>query len=749
MIADSTSDKLIHRPDKFRLPFCGRKHARESPSSEFGSSALPQDGSASLDITVFSSHRHRLTFGKAPPILAVMISRRIPLPLLGWMSSALIAAHAATSDSTILQELLPVPILGSNQPMAEVQRFTEQTVPPMPSVRTAAEWDKVARRLRRDVLDKVVFRGEAERWRDAKTKMEWLEAFDGGDGYRLRKVRYEALPGFWIPAILYEPENLSGKVPVVLNVNGHEGIGKSVAYKQIRCINLAKRGMIVLNPEWIGMGQLNGTNYQHYRMNQLDLCGASGVAPFYLAMSRGIDLLLAHPNADKERVAVSGLSGGGWQTIFLSSLDTRVTLCNPVAGYSSFRTRARHLEDLGDSEQTPSDLATVADYAHLTAMLAPRPALLTFNASDKCCFGSSHALPPLLEAATPMYRLHGRPERLRSHINFDPGDHNFGLDNRQAFYRLIGDFFFPDEPAFSAVEIPCDREVKAHTNLLVELPAQNATFNSLARNLMRDLPRQSALPTRKGAAVKWQQTQRERLREVVRYPTASVVAEKVGLATNHGVQAIRWKLRIGDDWSVPAVELTKGTATTTLVVVADTGRTNAASLAARLDAGQRILAIDPFYFGESKIRSHDFLFALLVAAVGERPLGIQAGQVSAVARWAAERHAGQPVNVIALGPRSSLFALIAAALEPQAISSLELHQSLGSLKEIIEENWAVNQRPEQFCFGLLADFDVKQLTALTAPRPIQFSSASDRVKSELQGLPEWFELLGGSAPMVE
>ena len=93
-------------------------------------------------------------------------------------------------------------------------------------------------------------------------------------------------------------------------------------------------------------------------------------------------MLLSLKNADPERVVVSGLSGGGWQTIFISALDTRVTLANPVAGYSSFLTRVRRLKDLGDSEQTPCDMATVADYTHLTALLAPRPTLLTYCAKD-------------------------------------------------------------------------------------------------------------------------------------------------------------------------------------------------------------------------------------------------------------------------------------------------------------------------------------------------------------------------------
>src|SRR5262249_9959345 len=161
----------------------------------------------------------------------------------------------------------------------------------------------------------------------------------------------------------------------------------------------------------------------------------------YLSMSRGIDILLEQPHADATRVAVAGLSGGGWQTIFISSLDTRVTLSNPVAGYSSFHTRVKNGSDLGGSEQTPVDLGATADYMHRTAIRAPKPTLLTFNAKDNCCFKADHALPPLLEGCGPIYKLYGRENALRSHVNEDPGDHNFGLDNRQAYYAMVADFF--------------------------------------------------------------------------------------------------------------------------------------------------------------------------------------------------------------------------------------------------------------------------------------------------------------------
>src|SRR5258705_1367875 len=570
-----------------------------------------------------------------------------------------LAGQASQSES--IASLLSTPILDTNLPLAEVQAYTESRVPLVPYVSTVAEWEKLARKMREDALNKVVFRGKATDWRQQKTRVEWLETIPGGAGYHIRKLRYEAVPGFWIPALLYEPENLSGKVPVMLNVNGHEGVGKAVAYKQIRCINEVKRGMLALNPEWIGMGQLRGTNYQHYRMNQLDLCGTSGVSPFYLAMARGLDILLAHKNADPSRVAVSGLSGGGWQTIFISSLDTRVTLANPVAGYSSFRTRARFLEDLGDSEQTPCDLATVADYAHLTAMRAPHPTLLTFNAKDNCCFASPHAMQPLVDAAAPVFKLYGRENALRTHVNYDPGDHNFGQDNRQAFYRMLGDFFARDEDGFSALEIPSENEVKTYEELEVPLPENNGNFNSIARDLSRDLPRQAKLPASKGAAEKWQEKNREKLREVVRAKHFRAVASRVDNRSVDGVEAAFWKIKVDDEWTVPAVELKSSQPKGTTVLVADNGRSGtAAETQALLDKGERVLAVDPFYFGESKIRSHDSLFALLIAAVGERPLGLQAGQVAAVARWAETQIEGQPPTLRGAGPRASAVVLIAA-----------------------------------------------------------------------------------------
>jgi hypothetical protein len=549
-------------------------------------------------------------------------------------------------------------------------------------------------------------------------------------GYVVKKLRYECLPGMWIPALLYVPDKLAddkaAKVPVVLNVNGHDGKGKAADYKQIRCINLVKRGMIVLNPEWFGMGQLKVDGFSHVKMNQLDLCGSSGIAPFYLTMSKGIDLLLKHPNADPYRVAVSGLSGGGWQTIFISGLDPRVTLANPVAGYSSYLTRARYGSDLGDSEQTPCDLGKYVDYIHLTAMRAPRATLLTFNAHDNCCFAAGHALPPLLASCRPVYALFGETDRLVSHVNHVPGDHNFGQDNREAFYRAVGTFFYNGSKDFDAQEIVCEKEeIKTLEDLLVAVPENNATFTSLAKSLAATLPRAADGPADKSAKQVWQAQRRKRLAQIVAAKDYEVDAEPVVAANSPtagaATQIQRFRLRLSNTWTVPVVELTRGESNGTTVVVADAGRAAVTEDIEKLLAdGQRVLAVDLLFFGESKYASRDWLWGLMLDTVGDRPLGVQASQLVAIARHAHETdQVGRTVTLHSIGPRSSLIALVAAALEPQAVGEVSQRDAMTSLKQhVIEQNRGVSEAAELFCFGLLEHFDIPQLQTLVAPRRV-------------------------------
>src|SRR5262249_39258161 len=137
--------------------------------------------------------------------------------------------------------------------------------------------------------------------------------------------------------------------------------------------------------------------------------------------------------------------------------------------------------------------------------------------------------------------------------------------------------------------------------------------------------------------------------------------------------------------------------------------------------------------------SHGYLWALLLATVGDRALGLQANELLSVSRWAG---GGKPVTVVADGPRSSVIALAAAALEDKTIGRVEVIAPLGSLKELIEQNKTLDQSPELFCFGLLERFDVKDLAALVAPRPVVVRNPADRARKEFAGLSAWYKALG-------
>jgi hypothetical protein len=356
--------------------------------------------------------------------------------------------------------------------------------------------------------------------------------------------------------------------------------------------------------------------------------------------------------------------------------------------------------DLGDSEQTPNDLALYADYTHLTALLANRAALLTYNAKDNCCFTAGHALPPLLAAAQPIFRLLGRGEFLRSYINHDPGSHNFELDNRQQLYRFIGDVFYQGQE-YDWQEIPSADEVKTYDELLVDLPEENGGFNSIALGLMETLPKP------------FEGDKPRRLLEVVSAKNYTAKAKRV---RGEGAM-VHFQFQVGDDWTLPGTVFTPDAPMATTLLIADAGRkAQAERVESLLAKGRRVVAFDPFFFGESKIKSRDFLHVILMHAAGERALGVQASQISAVAEWAKKQYK-QPVELMSAGPRLSVAARL-AAVQSNAISALKLHDPMKSLKEVILENKGANHMPEMMCFGLLESFDLPQIEALIAPRPL-------------------------------
>ncbi len=266
----------------------------------------------------------------------------------------------------------------------------------------------------------------------------------------------------------------------------------------------------------------------------------------------------------------------------------------------------------------------------------------------------------------------------------------------------------------------------------VPLPAQNLDFHQLALQLARQLPHREPAPSDAAALKSWQQQRRKKLREIVRYRSYEPL--QATEATRHsraGIRSVSWQLRLDDEWTLGAVEISPDKPTGTVVVIDDNGRASAADLVQNvLSQNQRAIVVDLLYFGEAKVASRPELRCLLISSVGERLLGLQASQLASVVRWAKQRFSDQPVSVSARGQRSSTAALVAAALET-AIDRTTLDRPLGSLKQVIEDNRTVQNATGLLCAGLLEHFDLRDIGELVRPRPITLRNAGPRANEEL------------------
>jgi hypothetical protein len=173
----------------------------------------------------------------------------------------------------------------------------------------------------------------------------------------------------------------------------------------------------------------------------------------------------------------------------------------------------------------------------------------------------------------------------------------------------------------------------------------------------------------------------------------------------------QWKLKIGNDWNVPAVEFAKDDSTKWAIVMNDEGRKQSADkIRELLQQGYRVLAVDPFYFGESSIAERGYLWALMVSTVGERPLGVQAGQILSITDWIHQEFQPSSISLVTSGPRTG-------GPEHSIRSRFQPLKKtwLSSLKDVIHGNYSVEQAPELFCAGLLEVTDLAQLRELANP----------------------------------
>ena len=270
---------------------------------------------------------------------------------------------------------------------------------------------------------------------------------DLGD-IRLEKVVYESRPGFLVSANLYMPARIDAELPCVLGLCGHSENGKAYGPYQFFARGLASKGFAVLivdpvsqgerrqfyTEEGVPAGESGPRSTVAHNMigNRMLLTGDSVGSWFAWDAIRGLDYLLARPEADTSRVGVTGCSGGGTQTTQVTALDPRITMAAPDCFITSWLCNLEN-ELPADAEQNPPRaLEFGLDEADLLLAYAPRPTMIL--AEENCYFDLRGARQAHAEVKK-IHSLLGSPDSVE--ISVGPLDHGFHKHAREAMYGFF------------------------------------------------------------------------------------------------------------------------------------------------------------------------------------------------------------------------------------------------------------------------------------------------------------------------
>jgi dienelactone hydrolase len=244
------------------------------------------------------------------------------------------------------------------------------------------------------------------------------------EGYRIEKIIFEPVPGFYETGCLYIPDNLNGKAPAILNVFGHDQASFREEYYQVIITNLVKKGMIVFAIDPLGQGEhvqyydstlkFSAIGYsviEHcYFGNVCFLSGVSSAKHFIWDGIRAIDYLLTRKEVDPENIGVTGFSGGGTVTSYLMALDDRVKVAIPCSWPTAYR-RLLETKGVGDAETILiHGLAKGITFEDLLEVRSPKPTLMTFTSRDE--YLSLQGARDALREAKKVYSAFGKEDNL-------------------------------------------------------------------------------------------------------------------------------------------------------------------------------------------------------------------------------------------------------------------------------------------------------------------------------------------------
>ena len=169
------------------------------------------------------------------------------------------------------------------------------------------------------------------------------------------RFRFESEPGFFVPCHMLLPKNYSGKIPVVICLQGHS-TGMHISLGRAKfpgdqntisggdrdfCIQAVARGYAAIAMEQRGFGELKPNirdergGCTHVALGAMEL-GRTLAGERIFDISRLIDSLSAFEMLDLDRIGLMGNSGGGTATYHTACLEKRVKVAMPSCAFNTF-----------------------------------------------------------------------------------------------------------------------------------------------------------------------------------------------------------------------------------------------------------------------------------------------------------------------------------------------------------------------------------------------------------------------------
>jgi dienelactone hydrolase len=267
------------------------------------------------------------------------------------------------------------------------------------------------------------------------------------------------------------PANQQVRAPAVLIPHGHWKQGRLEDQPSYSVpalgINLARQGYVAFAYDMTGYNDTRQTPHS-FGSPAHALWSFHPMGLQLWNSIRALDYLQSLPVVDGDRIAVTGASGGGSQTIFLTAVDDRVKVAAPVNMVSA------HMQGGDPCEEAPN-LRLKTSNVEIAALAAPRPLLLVSSTHDWTRNTPKEEFPEIQS----IYKLYGRIENVQG-VQFD-SEHNYNRQSRQAVYRFLDSHLRPPVRAAEFKErdyqLPSKEELLAYPG--GDLPPENGSVEEV------------------------------------------------------------------------------------------------------------------------------------------------------------------------------------------------------------------------------------------------------------------------------